>query len=291
MTEATVLRAAIGDHPQTLPLKAGEVGSDLLRFDFADIAPINRAFAPMVRELRFDVCEMAIATFLQAKSHGRELVLLPIALTARFQERALLCRADSDLRGPAGLAGRRVGVRSYSQTTAMWLRGTLAEMHGVRPEQMRWVTLEDGHVDEYSDPPWAERAPHGKDLLGMLRAGELDAVIVGSDVPDDADLRPVFANPAIAGEAFRHRHCFVPVNHMLVARRALATRRPDLVRELLRMFRAAKVAAMPEDADVLPMDLPSLRPAIDVALRYAAEQGLLGRRLSPVEVWEGLPDK
>ena len=95
----------------------------------------------MVRERRFDVCEMAIGTFLQAKAYGVALTLLPIAVAARFQESALLCRVDSDIRGPADLAGRRVGVRAYSQTTGLWLRGLLSDDFGVAPEDVRWIDL------------------------------------------------------------------------------------------------------------------------------------------------------
>ena len=106
-----VLRTAIGNYPHTAALRSGQVVSDLLRLDFSDAPPVaNRAFAPMVREGRYDVCEMAIATFLQAKAYGKPLVLLPVTLAARFQEGALLCRADSDLRSPADLGGRRLGT-------------------------------------------------------------------------------------------------------------------------------------------------------------------------------------
>ena len=290
-TGAPVLRAAIGTYRHTAALKAGQVASTRLRLDFADLSPVNRAFAPMVRELRFDLCEMAIATFLQARAYGKALVLLPVTVAARFQESALLCRADSDISGPAGLAGRRVGVRAYSQTTGMWLRGILAENHGVTPEQVRWVTFEDAHVAEYRDPPWAERAPTGKELLGMLRAGELDAVIVGNDVPDDPNLRAVFPDPAAASAAFWRKHRLVPVNHMVTIRRELAESHPDLVAELLRMFRDSKAAAplAPAGRDPLLMGRAALRPAIGLALRYAIEQRLLPRHLDEEEVWEGLP--
>ena len=291
--EAPVLRAAVGAYRNTAALKSGQVASARLRLEFAAVSPINRAFAPMVREGRFDVCEMAVATFLQAKAYGKPLVLLPVTVAARFQESALLCKADSDIRDPADLAGRRVGVRAYSQTTGMWLRGILAADHGVRSDAVRWVTFEDAHVAEYRDPPWAERAPAGADMLAMLHAGELDSVIVGNDRPDNPGLRTVFPDPTAAGEAFRRRHGFVPVNHMVTVRRELAETRPDLVAELLRMFWDAKAAA-PRDAgghDPLPMGRAALQPAIDLALRYAAEQGLLPRRLAAEEVWEGLPDE
>src|SRR5277367_6364100 len=131
------LSVAVGAYPHTEALKSGRIASAELRLEFAEISPINRAFAPMVRERRFDVCEMAIATFLQAKAYDKPLVLLPLAMAVRFQESALLCRADSAIRGPADLAGRRLGVRAYSQTTGMWLRGLLADDWGVKPEDVR----------------------------------------------------------------------------------------------------------------------------------------------------------
>jgi 4,5-dihydroxyphthalate decarboxylase len=222
--EPFVLRAALGAYPHTAALRDGRVTSDRLRLDFAEVSPVNRAFAPMVREGRFDVSELAIATALQAKAYDKPIVLLPLTVAACFQEAALLCRTDGDVHRPADLAGRRIGVRSYSQTTGMWLRGILADEYGVRPESMRWPTFEDAHITEAQDPPWAERAPADKDLLAMLRAGELDAVIVGNDVPDDPNLRTVFPNPAAAGAAFLRRHGFVPVNHMVVVRRRAGRR-------------------------------------------------------------------
>jgi 4,5-dihydroxyphthalate decarboxylase len=286
-----VLSTAIGTYRHTQALKSGQITSDLLRLEFADIPTINRAFAPMVREQRFDVSEMAIATFLQAKAWGKPLVLLPVVMAARFQQSALLCRADGDIQGPADLAGRRVGVRAYSQTTGMWLRGILADEYGVRPKQVRWITFEGAHVAEYQDPPWAERALPAKDLLTMLREGELDAVIVGNEVPDDPSLRPVFPDAQASAGAFWRRHRLVPVNHMVAIRRDLAEQRPDLVTELLRMFREAKaMAPFPADGrDPLPLGRRALEPAVELALRYAAEQGLLPRHLDPEEVWEGLP--
>lgn len=276
---APVLRAAIGSYPHTRALKAGELTSGALRLEFIEISPINRAFAPMVRELQFDVSEMAIATFLQAKAYGKPLVLLPLVMAARFQEAALLCRMDSGIAGPADLVGRRIGVRAYSQTTGMWLRGILAETHGVRPEQVHWTTFERAHVAEAEDPPWVVRAKPGQDMMAMLRAGELDAVIVGNDVPQDSALRTVFPSPAAAGEAFRARHGFVPVNHMVAVRGRLADERPDLVLELLRLFRLAGAA----------VEWPALEPAIALAIRYSAEQGLLPRKIGMADVWEGLP--
>jgi 4,5-dihydroxyphthalate decarboxylase len=289
-SEPVLLRTAIARYPHTAALRDGEIPSTLLRFDFADMPTINRAFAPMVRERRFDVSEMAIATFLQAKAYGKSLVLLPVVLSARFQEPALLCRSDSDVGGPHDLAGRRVGVRAYSQTTGVWLRGILADAHGVRPRDIHWITFEDAHVAEYRDPTWVERAPAGRNLMGMLRQGELDAVIVGNELPNDASLRTVFPDPEAAAAAFWHRHRFVPINHLLTVPGELAHRRPDVIAELVRLFRKAKAMA-PSPAhghDAYPSGRAALAPAISLALRYALEQGLLPRHLDLADVWQGL---
>ncbi|MCS6931222.1 MAG: ABC transporter substrate-binding protein [Acetobacteraceae bacterium] len=273
------LRAAFGRYAHTAPLLDGERRSPLLDLRFEPVAPISRAFAPMVRQGRFDASEMAIATFLMAKAAGKPLVLLPVALAARFQEGALLCRADGPVRGPADLAGRRIGVRAYSQTTGMWLRGVLAESFGLRPEAMRWVTFEDAHLAEYRDPPFCERAPAGAELAAMLRRGETDAAIFGNELPEDPAFRPVFPDPEAAGEAFRARYGCMPVNHLAVVRQEIAERHPEAVAELVRLL------ASP----ALPHGRAALWPAIALASRWCAEQGLTPRVLPPEEVWAGLP--
>jgi 4,5-dihydroxyphthalate decarboxylase len=284
-------QAAIGDYPHTRALRSGQVRSDRLRLSFADIPTINRAFAPMVRESRFDVSEMAIATFLQARAYEKPLVLLPITLAARFQQSALLCRVDSRIKGPEDLRGCRVGVRAYSQTTGMWLRGILADECGVQPDEVRWVTFEDAHVREYRDPPWAERASPGANLVDMLRAGKLDAIIVGNELPSGADIRPVFPDVDAAARRFWDVHGFVPVNHLVTMRREHADAHPDLVRELMRLFRESKDAAgSPREPDPYLFGREALGPAVTLALRYSQQQGLLPRELSLAEVWEGTPE-
>lgn len=277
------ISAALGRYPHTAALLDGRVTSPRLALAFEEVKPISRAFAPTVREARFEVSEMAIATFLMARAWGKPLVLLPVCVAARFQEGALLCRAGSDIRGPEDLRGRRIGVRAYSQTTGLWLRGRMQEAHGVGPEDIRWVTFEDAHVAEYADPPFVERAAPGKDMLAMLQGGELEAAIFGNDLPADAGLRTVFPDPDAAGRAFRATHGFVPVNHLVVVQRRIAEARPELVAELVGMFRAAAGDAP------LPQGRAALDPAVALAIRYARGQGLLPRELTPDEAWEGLP--
>ncbi len=269
----SVLRAAIGRYPHTEAL-----------FDDPALAiepypVISRAFAQMVRAEAFDVSEMAIATALMARAAGSSLVLLPVVLAARFQNGAMLRRAD-DVFGPEELAGKRVGVRAYSQTTGLWLRGILEAEHGVRPDQVRWVTFEDAHVASFRDPDFVERAAAGSDMLAMLRDGRLDAAIFGNDTPSAPDLATVFPDPAAAGRAFQARHGMMPVNHMVVVRAEVAAR-DGVVAGLMERFRAA--------GNPFPMGRAALEPAVRLALRYAGAQGLLQRPLDLDEVWAGLP--
>lgn len=281
MTEPAVLKAALGSYAGTRKLLEGEIPSGLLRLDFQKVAPISKAFAPMVRQGAFEVSEMAIATFLMARAYDKPLVLLPVVLVERAQEAAMLCRKDGPIQRPADLAGARVAVRAYSQTTGMWLRGSLAESYGVKADQQRWTTFEDAHVTEFRDPPWVTRAPKGQELLAMLQTGEVDAAIFGNDMPEAPDLRPVFPDPQAAGAAFRARHGFLPLNHLVVVRRDIAEARPELVVEVMRMLQASGVAIRSR---------AELRPAIALAIDYCAEQGLLPRRFTPEEAWSGLPD-
>ncbi len=288
MTTRT-LAIALGNYPHTRALKAGEVASDLFALDFKEITPVNRAFAPMARERRFDVSEMAIATVLQAIAYGVEIALLPVVMASRFQEAALFVRADSPLEGPADLKGKRVGVRAYSQTTGLWLRGILKESFGVAPTDVAWTTFEGAHVSAYVDPPFVRRAEAGKDLLTMLREGELDAAIVGNDVPDDPNLRLLFSDPAAAGEAFYARHGFVPINHMVVMKTELA-REPGLAAELCRLFAASKAAAAQQGRDRAPIGRGAVAASVRLAAKFAYEQGLTPRLLGEDEIWRYSPE-
>jgi 4,5-dihydroxyphthalate decarboxylase len=282
------LSVAMGDDPRIEPIKSGRLSTPLLKLNFASVSPINRAFAPMVRELKYDVCEMAIATFIQAKAYNKRVALLPIITLARFQESALLCRADSAIRGPEDLKGRRIGVRAYSQTTGLWLRGELADDYGVGPERVAWVTFEDAHVAEYRDPPHARRAAPGQSLLQMLKGGAIDAAIFGADAPDDPILRSVFPDPQKAAQAFLAKHGVTPINHMVCVRQELAESRADLIAALMELFGEAGALARGEagDADP-PADRVAIDGALELAARYAAEQGLTPRRLSLAEIWRG----
>lgn len=281
-----MLNVAIGNYPHTRLLKERLTSS--ADFNFVDVSPITKAFAQMVRQGSYDISEMALVTFLQAKAFGKPLVLIPAAVAARSQEVSLIRLAKNDsIKGPADLKGKRVGVRAYSQTTGAWLRGILAEDFGIAPESVRWTTFEDPHVAEYSDPPFATRAKAGSALLDMLRAGELDAVIVGNEKPTDPDLADVYPNAEEAGRQFARKHGFVPVNHIIVAKQSVVDQQGDALME----FWAAVKAAWKDcpESRTLPLGRREIEPSVALALKYISAQQMLPRPLTEADVWEGLP--
>src|ERR1700743_2137051 len=186
----------------------------------------------MVREGAFDVSEMAIVTYLMAKSFGKPMVLLPDVVLARFQHAYALYNAKSGMMKPADLNGKRVGIRSFTTTTGAWLRGILANDYGVDLDSSDWITFEDAHVAEFKDT--TKRAPAGKQIVQMLIDGELDAVL--GEKGDHPDLKPLFADAAAEEKAWSEKTRVKPINHMVVVSTKLPDTNPDAVREVHRLL-------------------------------------------------------
>ncbi|MGH6683821.1 MAG: hypothetical protein ACRECA_07855, partial [Pseudolabrys sp.] len=216
------------------------------------------------------------------------LALLPAAMLARFQHGTVLYNSARGKITPADLPGRRIGVRAYSQTTGVWMRGILANDYGVDMSRVQWVTFEDGHVAEAKDPPAVIRARPDQDMTKMLLAGELDAAIYGADIPNEPSLQSVIADPAQAAKAWYAKHRLVPVNHMVVVTGELARSKPDVVAELYRLLQAGRAAAGPPPhgvPDLAPFGKEANRAALELLIGYAAQQNLLPRKLNVDELW------
>jgi 4,5-dihydroxyphthalate decarboxylase len=272
------LRTLLGDHPCTAALKNGSIKSDLVEFDFVEYSPTNKGFKPMVREGAFDVAEMAIVTYLMAKSFNKPMVLLPNVVLARFQHAYALYNARHGTLKPAELNGKRVGIRSFTTTTGAWLRGILANDYGVDLDSIDWVTCEDAHVAEFKDA--TKRAPAGKQIIQMLLDGELDAVL-GEKV-EHPDLKPLFADVGKEEKSWFDSHGVVPINHMVVVSRQLSDTQPKAVTEVHRLLRESAALA----PKVSPQfSVEAMRRSLEMITRYIAEQGLIPRALTVDELF------
>ena len=272
------LRTLLGDHPGTAALKNGSVRSELVEFDFVDYSPSNKGFKPMVREQAFDVSEMAIVTYLMAKSVGKPMVLLPNVVLARFQHAYALYHARSTRLTPRDLNGKRVGIRSFTTTTGAWLRGLLANDYGVDLDSIDWVTFEDAHVAEFKDT--TKRAPAGRQIIQMLLDGELDAVL--GEKSEHPDLRSLFPDPGWEEQAWFAGHGVVPINHMVVVRQELSKKHPDVVRELHRLLSvsASGVAAAPR------FNAEEMRRSLNLIVDYSLQQGLIPHAFAVEELFD-----
>jgi 4,5-dihydroxyphthalate decarboxylase len=269
---ALVLRTAVGKSPLVRALKDGTVNSDRIAFDFVEVDPVTRAFRRMTRAMEFDLCEIALTTHTQARAFGKPITALPVVLLRGLHHGALICRRGSSIRGPADLIGKRIGVRAWSQTTGVWVRGVLRDEYGIAHDSMTWVTEEDAHVQEFTDPPFVQRMAPGQDLRAMLLSGEIDAGIALAGI-DPAQVRTVIPDAGAAAAEWSRRTGVHPINHVVVVKDVLLGEHPWLADELMRLFLASKKLG----DDRVPYGIDDNRPAIELLMRYAAEQGLIPR--------------
>lgn len=274
------LKTLLGDYPCTEALKQGRIASASVALEFAAVNPPSSGFKRVVRGLEFDIAELSMTTFLMARAAGKPYRLLPAVVLARLQHDRLVRSSARPAFGPGELHGKAIGVRMYSVTTAMWLRGVLAEDYGVDPSRIRWVTFEEGHVAESADPAWVERAPAGKELIAMLLAGEIDAAVTGDAKVADPRIVPVIPDVAAAAQAWRARKGAIQVNHMVVAKDTVSE---AAAAEVSRILEASiRAAGSPE---LNPFGLEANRRNLEVAIDYVHRQGLIPRRYTVEELY------
>lgn len=220
-------------------LKDGTVEPAGAQLDFIEVPVLVHAFRRMVRQLEFDVCEMAVTTYLCAKSFGVGFTALPIFLVRGLHHGAIQTHPAAGLSEPHDLVGRKVGVnRGYTVTTGVWARGILAEEYGVAPGEVTWVLSGDEHVEQYRPPANVIPAPEGATLADLLAAGELAATIGAEiDAPGVVPLIPDPDRVAMAALTGRGLH---PINHLIVVRDDVLAANPGLAASLFEAFAEAK---------------------------------------------------
>lgn len=304
--ENLILKTAIGTYGHTQMLKDGSVKAAGITFEFADISPAHKAFKPMVERLAFDVSEMALTTYMVAKSFNKPLTALPIVLVRRFHHGTIQCNVRSGIRTPKDLEGKRVGLRAYAQTGPTWSRGILQSDYGVDLGKVTWVSFEGSHVQEYRDPKNVVRAADGKKITDMLLAGELDAAI-GADRVDSPEVKPLFEQASDVEAAWFRKTGIYPINHILVVTSELAKSHPWVLQELFGAFKTAKERYLehlrtngPSSADddlwlrlsaivggdPLPYGVSANRRGIEALARFSFEQALLPRPYAVEELFD-----
>jgi 4,5-dihydroxyphthalate decarboxylase len=286
-TEVLTLRTNLSEYAVTKAMRDGRVKSDLVNLDFCGPTPAHNGFKAMVRESAFDAGELAIVTYLQAKAYGKPYVLLPAPISGRFQHHCAGFNIDFGHLDPKDIEGKKVGVRSYAQTTGLWIRGVLRHEYGVDLDKVTWMTLIDGHLAEYKDPENCIRLPAGSSIPQMMLDGELSAALLGEDMPKDPRVRTLVPDAQAAAKSWYAREGIVPINHMFAVHKDLSKKRPDIVRELYRMVAESRALAEGGAPAVFPpLGLEANRKGLQLAIDWALDQKIIPHRLSVDELFD-----
>lgn len=319
MQDTLGLTIAIANYPHTEAIKSGALPIAGVDARFADVSPQIAAYRRMVRNLEFDVCELAATTYLIARSHGAPFVALPIFVSRRFHHGGLLVRPDAQIAAPKDLEGKNVGVRAYSVTTGVWTRGILMDEYGLDDTKVTWVVDDEEHVRELALPANVVAAPEGRSLAAMMRDGEIAAGFDGNagigregkpdagwSTPDGgaADAyRELFPDAATLEAEWHHRTGIYPIHGVIVVKESVLVDHPWVAGALFDAFTRAKadwIARLEAGdalgsadrkmadlraivgADPLPYGLAANRASIDALQDYAKRQRLIAARL-PLE--------
>jgi 4,5-dihydroxyphthalate decarboxylase len=275
--------------------------------DYVDVPVLIQAFRKMVRGLEYDICEMAITTYICAKSYGKRFTAIPVFPARVFHHGAIVYNTKSGIRGPKDLEGKRIGVhRGYTVTTGVWIRGILQHQYGVNLNTITWLLSGDEHVAEFRRPVNVVPIEQGQKLEEMIVSGEIPAA-VNVEV-DHPDVKPLIPKASEAGfEALRSSGHY-PINHTVVVRDDLLTAHPGLAEDIFNAFaeakrlyveqlRAGQVDPMTKTderyrrvmeitgADPLPYGIAPNRKMIETVMQYATEQNILDRPLSIEELF------
>jgi 4,5-dihydroxyphthalate decarboxylase len=294
------LTIAVGNHGITKLLKDGTAQSDRLPLNHIQVDPIVAAMRRMVRGLEFDVCELALSTYLCGRVYGKPITAIPVFLTRNFHHRAVFCRARSAIKRPKDLEGHTVGVlRGYTVTTGLWARGILASDYGVDLKKITWAATGEEHVAEYQAPPNVNYLHRGKEIVELLLSGEIDAA-VGDLKANSPDIEPLIPDARDAGFAYFRKTGVYPINHVVVIRNSILESEPWVAEELFNAFKAAKNAYLaqlavgenlsPADETVLgvsrvvgdpfPFGIDANRKTLDTMIQFAVEQQVIPKKVS-----------
>ncbi len=252
MPSSVKLTIAIADHPHTAAVKNGTIPIEGVDAEFVTVKPQIAAFRRMVRQVEFDVCELAPTTYVIARAYGAPFVALPIFVQRRFHHSGLLVRPDAGVTVPKDLEGKKVGVRAYSVTTGVWTRGILMDEFGLDASKVTWVVDDEEHVTQLPLPANVVHAPAGTSLAEMMERGELAAGFAanagvgrkgaptGGWQTVEADYPDLFPNAKALEAAWFARTGIYPMHGTIVVKDAVLAAYPWVAAAIFTAFSTAK---------------------------------------------------
>ena len=313
------LTLACGDYDRTRPLMDGAVTPEGVELTYLALPP-TEIFWRMLRHQEFDASEIGLVPYMLAVERGEpDLVGIPVYPSRSFRHSAIYVNDKANIGRPEDLAGKRVGVSSYVNTAAVWVRGILRDDYAIERHQIRWMEGR-GVKQTFQAPPGVvvEGVPPDRTLAGMLVTGELDALITPrmpeAFVAGGSSVRRLFPDFAAVEKDYYRRTRIFPIMHIVVMRGALARAHPWLPTSLYKAFCLAKTQCLKAlyETTALKNSLPWMiaeveevralfggadywtygldddmnRATLGVLCRYVHEQGITSRRIAPEELFD-----
>ena len=295
-----VLRIVTGTYGLTRALKENPAMRGDFDLEFIEFDSIPAAMRRQVRNLEFDICEMALTTYLCARAAGKPITAIPVFVTRNFHHWAAFRHVDVSIQTPKDLEGRQVAVnRGYTVTTGLWVRGALQHEYGVDLDRVTWLPTDDEHVAEYRAPPNVDYRFRGRTVEDLMLKEGVGAAV--GDVRSNApEIRPLIPDAREAGFAYYRKTGIYPINHMITLSQQALAARPRLARELFDAFTAAKASYLKQlDAggdssaadntalalkavvgDPFPYGVAANRKALEAATQFCVEQHMTRDKLA-----------
>jgi len=271
---------ACWDYDRTRAIAEGRIRPEGLTVDYLALPP-EETFFRMARFREFDVSELSLSSYVVSlRGNDPPFVAVPVFPSRSFRHSGIYVRRDGGIERPEDLRGKRVGVAEYQLTANVWIRGILAEHHGLPVRDVTYVTggLADPSRREKItlDLPESirvERAPEGTTLAELLARGDLDA-IYSPRAPAGAGR--LFEDFPVVERAYYERTGIFPIMHVLAVRRELYEANRWMARSLVKAFTAARDEAIDALSEVA---------ALKVSLPWAPAHAEDARRLMGDDYW------
>ena len=301
------LKTVLGKHAQLAGVRQLKEITPGVPLEFVDVKRMPDAYRDMARTQPYDICEMAPTMYLMALERGAQITALPIPMTRKFRHSGIKKRKGVEIESPKHLEGRKVGVRNYSVTAAVWTRGVFADDYGLDVNKVQWVTEEAENLDDMALPANVQRLPQGQKIVDAINAGEIDVAFDGLAGAGDAEveMEELVADVAQVERRWFERTGIYPIHGVIVVKNEVLQRHPEVATALYTQFVQSKnnylqsldaVAEPTGDdkrylklrhyvGDPLPYGLEENRVSLQALIRYAHEQGLVGTQAQAANIF------
>ncbi len=264
----TVLSLRGGDYPVTRGLAGVYEGGECDGFELRyDACGAEAAFATILEARPFQVCEFSLANFGMLRDRGADhLVAIPVFLNRAFRHGVAWTRDDSAMDDLGALVGKRVGMKEYSQTAAVWFRGLLSDEYGVDWRDIEWFVP---RKQRFPAPQEARVTDIDGDLEALVLDGTLDAYV--STRVSKPGLRPVQRDHAAAADDYRRRTGILPINHAVLIERGVLNAHPRAAHAVFDAYCKARARANDPNRHGFA---GSNRLNVETVFRYLHEQRL-----------------